>query len=140
MEHRDAIAEVLTGIFATREVDAWVSLIQAAGVPVGKVLTLPEVMNDAQVVHQEMFFDETHPGLGTFTQTGSPFRVNSEPARAHNPAPALGEHTTEVLEQLGADHSEISALGCRGRSGRQIRSSRLIPSGIYSRRRDPRRL
>ena len=101
-------------IFATRGVDDWVEEIQAAGVPVGKVLTLPEVMEDSQALHQEMFYQQRHPRLGSLLQTGSPFRVNSETARADHPAPALGEHTAEVLAGLGATPSEIAELAAIG--------------------------
>ena len=108
--HREVIAQELGGIFATRNVDAWVEAIKSVGVPVGKVLNLPEVMEDPQALHQEMFYEESHPRLGPWTHTGSPFRVNSESARSDNPAPALGEHTAEVLAELGATKMEIGKL------------------------------
>ncbi len=108
--HREVIAQELGGIFATRNVDAWVEAIRSVGVPVGKVLTLPEVMEDPQALHQEMFYEESHPRLGSWTHTGSPFRVNSESVRSDNPAPALGEHTAEVLAELGATQMEIGKL------------------------------
>ena len=110
VQHREVIAEQLGAIIATGEVDAWEEQLRDAGVPVGKVLTLPEVMEDPQALHQEMFYQEIHPRLGVVAQTGSPFRVNSESARADNPAPALGEHTAEVLAELGATPSEIAEL------------------------------
>ena len=112
--HRRRLAEELRAVFATEGVDAWIERIGSAGVPVGRVLTLPEVMEDPQALHQEMFYTESHPRLGNLTQTGSPFRVDSESARAHHPAPALGEHTAEVLGDLGADPAEITELADAG--------------------------
>ncbi len=114
LANRADLARELGAVFATDKVGVWVDKIRAAGVPVGKVLTLPEVMEDPQVVHQEMFFEETHPRRGTVTQTGSPFRVNSDSARADKPAPELGEHTAEVLAELGATQTEIAELVSQG--------------------------
>ena len=110
VQHREVIVEELGAIFAGGDVDAWEEQLREAGVPVGKVLTLPEVMQDAQALHQEMFYPEIHPRLGVVAQTGSPFRVNSQSVRADHPAPALGEHTAEVLAELGATPSEIAEL------------------------------
>jgi crotonobetainyl-CoA:carnitine CoA-transferase CaiB-like acyl-CoA transferase len=112
--YRDELAKELETIFAAGDVDQWTTEIKAAGVPVGKVLTLPEVMQDPQALHQEMFYQETRSDLGTYSQTGSPFRVDSESARSHNPAPALGQHTAEVLVELGATPLEIAELVAEG--------------------------
>jgi len=112
--HRDELAEALGAVFAREGVDAWIEKIAAAGIPVGRVLSLPEVMEDPQVLHQQMFYEESHPRLGSLTHTGSPFRVGSESARSHRLAPALGEHTAEVLAELGADASEITELADAG--------------------------
>ena len=112
--HRKELAEELSSVFAVGMVDTWVEKISDAGVPVGRVLTLPEVMEDPQALHQQMFYQEPHPRLGALIHTGSPFRVDSESARAEGPAPALGEHTTEVLAELGATASEIAELAAQG--------------------------
>lgn len=112
--NRREIAEELAAIFAAGTADGWVEEIRAAGVPVGKVLTIPEVMADPQALSREMFYREAHPTLGTWTHTGSPFRVNSESARADRPAPALGEHTVQVLTELGATRSELAELISQG--------------------------
>lgn len=112
--HRQELAEELEAIFAAERVDTWIERIGSAGVPVGKVLTLPDVMEDPQALHMEMFYEESDPRLGNLTRTGSPFRVDSESARAHRPAPTLGEHTAVVLAELGADGAEITELEAAG--------------------------
>lgn len=112
--NRAALARELGAIFRTGGVDAWVEKISKAGVPVGKVLTLPEVMEDPQVAAQEMFYREDRGVGGETTLTGSPFRVNAETARSDMRAPRLGEHTAEVLAELGAEPGEISTLVSEG--------------------------
>ena len=112
--HREQISQELGAIFQSEEIDTWVDLIESVGVPVGKVLTIPEVMQDPQALHQEMFYRDAHPRLAGLIQTGSPFRVDSESARADAPAPALGAHTCEVLAELGATRAEIAQMVAKG--------------------------
>ena len=110
VSRRQELVEELAAVFSTGEVDTWIEKIAAAGIPVGRVLSLPEVMQDPQALHQQMFYQDSHPRRGNLTHTGSPFRVDSESARAHRTAPALGEHTAEVLADLGATAAEITEL------------------------------
>ena len=112
--NREEIAQELGAVFSADKVDAWVDKISSAGVPVGKVMTLPEVMEDPQVRAQEMFYQDHHGPRGEATQTGSPFWVNAETARSDTPAPGLGEHTVQVLAELGAGSQEIKALVSEG--------------------------
>ncbi len=112
--HRQELVEALDAVFSTMQVDAWIERIAAAGIPVGRVMSLPEVMEDPQALHQQMFYEESHPRLGALTHTGSPFRVGSESSRAEDPAPELGEHTAEVLAALGASAAEIKGLSDAG--------------------------
>lgn len=112
--HREDLARELGAIFANDTVAAWVEKIGSVGVPVGKVLTLPEVMVDPQALSQEMFYEEHRPDIGKAVRTGSPFRVNSETSRAERAAPRLGQHTVEVLSELGADPAQITGLVAAG--------------------------
>ena len=101
MAARTQLAAELATVFRTRSTAEWVDLLVGAGLPAGKVLTLPDVFADPQVRHNEMVVEITDPIAGPIRTTGTPVRVDSAPARAARPPPRLGEHTAEVLADLG---------------------------------------
>ena len=110
MAHRDALVDELQRVFAAGTTAAWVTRLTAVGLPVGRVLTLPEVWEDPQVAHNEMVVEVDHPVAGPVRGIGSPLRVDRAPAMASRPPPLLGQHTGEVLRELGATDEEVAAV------------------------------
>jgi crotonobetainyl-CoA:carnitine CoA-transferase CaiB-like acyl-CoA transferase len=106
--------EVLTPIIAAkfREKDRkhWVDVLDAAGVPAGPINTIPEVFEDAQVKHRRMLIDVPHPQSGTVRLVASPMRFAQAPLAHDRAPPLLGEHSVEVLRELGIDDAAIDAL------------------------------
>lgn len=99
MADRRRLAASLEEVFAAEPASAWVERLGAAGLPVGRVLTLPEVWSDPQVVHNQMVVDYDHPVAGPVRGIGSPLRIDRSPARAERPPPPLGAHTAEVVAE-----------------------------------------
>ena len=123
VEHRaqntDAIAEVLSRHFLTRPAADWEAIFQAAGHTASIVKEVEEVFDDPQVVANNMITQFKQPGLGEVMGVGRPFRMSStaDAPWLRRPAPHLGEHTDEVLSELGHSPEEIGALRAAGALG-----------------------
>jgi crotonobetainyl-CoA:carnitine CoA-transferase CaiB-like acyl-CoA transferase len=78
-----------------------VAALESAGVPCSPINTVPEVFADAQVQHRRMLRDLPHPTAGRVPQVVSPLNFRNEPLAFDRPPPLLGEHTDEILSELG---------------------------------------
>lgn len=90
------------------------ALLDAAGVPCGPINTVADVFADQQLVHRRMLQHLHHPLAGTVPQVVSPIRLQDAPLAFDRPPPVLGQHTAEVLAELGlsgADHAALAAKG-----------------------------
>ncbi|MGW0827383.1 CaiB/BaiF CoA transferase family protein [Streptomyces sp. NPDC002845] len=105
-ELRPLIASVLAG--ETRR--HWIERLDRAGVPCGTVNTVDEVLADEQVQHRGMVVDVPHPLTGSVRLVASPLRFANSPLALEQPPPLLGQHTDEVLRDLGVEACEIKAL------------------------------
>lgn len=79
----------------------WLAVLGAAKVPCGPINTIPMVFEEPQVQHREMLRDLPHPLSGTVKQVVSPIRFASAALSFDRPPPLLGEHTDEILANLG---------------------------------------
>ena len=76
--------------------------------------TIAEMMRDPQVRHREMVVDMDDGRGVRRTTLGNPIKLSATPAELRRPAPALGQHTDEVLAGLGYSRSDIAALRDQG--------------------------
>jgi len=92
----------------------WIEYLNRAGVPCGNIQDLREVFQDPQVIHQEMVLEVDQPGHGIIKMTGFPVKMSGTPCRVRLPAPRLGEHTEEILGEMGFDEGATASLKEQG--------------------------
>jgi crotonobetainyl-CoA:carnitine CoA-transferase CaiB-like acyl-CoA transferase len=99
-------------VFGTRPLAEWLRLLREVEVPAAPVAERLEVFDDMQVVANEMFVRQAHPDVGEVTMVNVPFTLlgGEGELRMRRPAPGLGQHTDEVLRELGYSAGEIQRL------------------------------
>jgi crotonobetainyl-CoA:carnitine CoA-transferase CaiB-like acyl-CoA transferase len=106
----EEILKVLARIFRTKTQKEWLDLLLHEDACVTAVQTLDEVFADPQVRSRQMLVETTHPKAGRVRQIGVPIKFSETPGEIRMPAPEIGEHTEEILEQLGYTREAIGRL------------------------------
>jgi formyl-CoA transferase len=113
--NRAALVEELNRTFAQRDVDDWLADLVRAGLPCGRINSIPEVFEHPQAQAREMTLEADHPTAGTVRLPGFPYKLSQTPADIHRPPPLLGEHTEQVLKGLLGYSSEgVASLRGKG--------------------------
>jgi crotonobetainyl-CoA:carnitine CoA-transferase CaiB-like acyl-CoA transferase len=107
---------LIAGLLKEQDRSHWVAALDAAGVPAGPINAIPEVFEDRQVKHRRMLVEVPHPLSGTVPQVASPMRFTAAPLVHDRAPPLLGEHTVEILREIGIGDVEIE----------QLRESRVV--------------
>ncbi len=100
-------------ILATRTSDEWLARLDAEGVPCAPVLSRRGVIEHPQVAANGLIVEDEHPHAGPMRQPRPAARFSETPAAIRRPAPLLGEHTDEVLAELGLDADAVAGLRSR---------------------------
>jgi crotonobetainyl-CoA:carnitine CoA-transferase CaiB-like acyl-CoA transferase len=109
--HRPALVAVLQDALLAKTYEEWEAILMPAGIPIGAINTLDQVIAHPQVQARAALVESTHPVAGTIRMVGPPVRMSETPGSVRRPAPLLGEHTADVLrERLGMTESEIARL------------------------------
>ena len=104
------LEEILNEEFKKWPSTELVARLVAEDVPAGPVHTLEEVITDPQIRHNDAIIEIDHPVAGRMRQTAPPARFDRTPAIPGRPAPELGEHTDEVMDEIGVGAAERKRL------------------------------
>jgi crotonobetainyl-CoA:carnitine CoA-transferase CaiB-like acyl-CoA transferase len=107
VKNQHSLDTVLEEIFAGQPRAHWLDLLKEAGVPAGSINTVPEVLDDPQVRHRGMLRHMPHPVAGSVPQVMNPLRFGDVQLQADRAPPLLGEHTREILSELGLSDEQI---------------------------------
>jgi crotonobetainyl-CoA:carnitine CoA-transferase CaiB-like acyl-CoA transferase len=119
--NRDALVPLVALAVAARDADDWIARLDAAGIPCGRIRTVPEALALAEADARAMVVAVDHPDAGRQRMLGNPVKVGpvgpGAEAMPLRPPPRLGEHTDEVLREAGFTAEEVAALRAKGVAG-----------------------
>ncbi len=113
----EALEELIEEVLAGADTAHWLGLCDAAGVPAGPVNNFDDAMRDPHYLARGMVQEFDHPVVGRMRTLGFPSKFSGTPSQIRQPAPTLGQHTDEVLDELGLDGERIAALRDSGAVG-----------------------
>ena len=108
------LAELLEATLCREPTGYWLDLLEQAGVVAGPIYDMKQVYDDPQVLARDMVVDLDDPELGRLRHIGVPVKLSATPGSIRHRAPALGEHSEEILAAEGYTTAEISALVEKG--------------------------
>ena len=114
MKNLAALTPLIAERLKSRSSADWIREFEAAGVPVGPVNKIGDMLADPQVAAREMVLEVEHPTAGRVKTLGMPIKFSRTPGAVMRAAPLLGEHTREVLESLGYSAAEIAKFEQEG--------------------------
>lgn len=110
MENIELLQEKIEEVLVHHTTAHWMEKLDDAGVPGGPVYTYDQTLNDPHVQSRDMVVDMKHPKLGDIKTLGIPIKFSKTPLSIRQPAPWLGQNTTEVLKEAGVSGEEINKL------------------------------
>lgn len=117
VQNRAALLGLMQPVMLTRSTADWIALLEDKAVPCGPINTIAQAFDDPQVIargiRKELPSTAGH-GISAMATVASPMRLSATPVTYRSAPPALGQHTDEVLQELGFDHADLALMRERG--------------------------
>ncbi|WP_096203204.1 CaiB/BaiF CoA transferase family protein [Bacillus sp. FJAT-45350] len=107
LENRELLVTEIAVQMKTKESNEWLKLLNENGIPAGPIQNMKDVFNDPQVKERNMVLEMDHPTAGSIKLVGSPLKLSRTPVEIKSHPPVAGEHTDEVLEEIGYTNEMI---------------------------------
>lgn len=117
VKNRDVLVPMIAEILKTRDKAAWIERFTAEDFPHAPVNELEEVFVDPQVVHNGMILDLDHPRYGPYSVVNNPIKMSRTPPAPFGYSPSPGEHSQEILAELGFSEEDIRSIIEEGAGG-----------------------
>ena len=111
--NRKALADLLYPLMKTRTTAEWIKLLEDKAVPCGPINNVAEAFADEQVIARGLHVKiprDAGDGVGTISTVASPLRLTGTPPVVRRPPPAMGQHTDEILAEMGRSPEQIAKL------------------------------
>ena len=109
-----ALKQIIEGITSRKTTDEWIKLLGQEGIPCGRIRKVGEVLESENTKGREMMVEAEDPARGKMKLLGIPVKLSNTPGDIRLMPPLLGQHTEEVLKELGYSEEEVKELKSRG--------------------------
>ena len=114
LKNRVALIAELESVFMTMPAAHWVDQLLSVGVPAGPLNDFAQALASDHAVERKMTMEIDHPGEGKIRSLGFPIKMSATPQQLRYPPPLLGQHTEEILAELGLKHDAMSPRAVAG--------------------------
>ena len=110
MQNRKELNDILQNIFLTKTTDQWITILEANNILCAQINTPSEAFQDPQILENEMVLTINHHGDDEIKVMGIPIKLSNTPGSVNSAPPTLGQHTDEILKEVGYNTSQIVTL------------------------------
>lgn len=119
VRHRDVVVQMVAQIICQRPCAEWVELLMSHGIPCTQINTVGEALSHPHTLASGLIHEYESEDYGSLKSIGQPIKFNGSRAAAGQAAPKHGQHTDEILQELGFSHAEMQALYAAGAAGKR---------------------
>jgi crotonobetainyl-CoA:carnitine CoA-transferase CaiB-like acyl-CoA transferase len=114
VKHREELCSILEKVFSSKTVDEWMKIFKSADIPTGRINQLSDILESDLAKARGTVQNMDHPKIGKIRTLGIPIKLSDSPGMIRLPPPTLGQHTEEVLHELGYSGDEIKEMRTEG--------------------------